>query len=180
MWLQTKPANARPSAPAAPTPPEASKRRDFRTTAKAGKPGEQAAIAFSDRAGQTSPMEKKHAALVYVGPSKKIAGTSSEFLIMTKLIEGFARIAPAGRAQQLQHGVFLCDLDACFPAIMALIQEAQTYAACVLVAEIGEAPVMLSPDYKEAAAFLQKMGRRVQMTGQKEEMIPVAPQAEGQ
>jgi hypothetical protein len=117
-------------------------------------------------------MEKKHAALVYVGPSKKIAGTSSEFLIMTKLIEGFARIAPAGKTQQLQHGVFLCDLDACFPAIMALIQEAQTYAACVLVSEIGDAPVMLSPDYKEAAAFLQRMGRRVQLTGNKDDVVP--------
>ena len=123
-------------------------------------------------------MEKKHAALVYVGPSKKIAGTSSEFLIMTKLIEGFSRIAPAGKIQQLQHGVFLCDLDVCFPAIMALIQEAQTYSACVFVSEIGEAPVMLSPDYKEAATFLQKMGRRVQLTGNKEDAVPVAPRLE--
>jgi hypothetical protein len=104
-------------------------------------------------------------ALVHVGPSKRIAGTSSEFLIIMKLVEEFLKHAPTGKVQQIQHGVFVCELDACYPAILSLIQEAKTYAACVLVSEIGDAPVLISPDYQEAAAFLQATGRRVQLTG---------------
>jgi hypothetical protein len=105
------------------------------------------------------------AAIVHVGPSRKIAGTSSEFLIIMKLVEEFLKHTPPGRALPLQHGVFLCDLDACYPAILTLIQEAKTYAACVVVTEIGDSPVLMSPDYPDAVAFLQSMGRRVQLTG---------------
>jgi hypothetical protein len=108
---------------------------------------------------------KPPVAIVHVGPSKRIAGTSSEFLIIMKLVEEFLKQTPAGKAQQLQHGVFVCELDACYPAILALIEEAKTYAACVLVTEVGDSPVLLSPDYQEAAGFLQAMGHRVQLTG---------------
>ncbi|HVU18718.1 MAG TPA: hypothetical protein VHD32_17575 [Candidatus Didemnitutus sp.] len=106
-------------------------------------------------------------ALVHVGPSKKIAATSSEFLITMKLVEGFLKAAPAGKVMQLQHGLFLCELDSCFPAIMGLVHEAKTYAACVLVTEVGSSPVMLSPEYQDAAGLLQSMGHRVQLTGPK-------------
>jgi len=105
------------------------------------------------------------AAIVHVGPSRKIAGTSSEFLIIMRLVDEFAKRAPSGKSVALQHGVFVCDLDACYPAILGLVQEAKNYAACVLVTEIGPAPVLLSPQYEEAAAFLRSMGRRVQFTG---------------
>ena len=108
---------------------------------------------------------KSAAALVCVGPSKKIVGTSSEFLIIMKLIEEFIENCPTGYVQQIQHGVFLCEMDSCFPAITSLIQEAKTYSAYVLVAELGESPVMLSPEYYEAAALLQGLGHRVQLTG---------------
>ena len=108
---------------------------------------------------------KPPTAIVHLGPSKKIAGTSSEFLIIMRLVDEFAQHVPPGRAHQLQHGVFVCDLDACYPAILTLIQEAKNYAACVFVSEIGDAPVLLSPQYQEAAAFLRTMGRRVQFTG---------------
>ncbi|HEY4301241.1 MAG TPA: hypothetical protein VGM73_10230 [Candidatus Didemnitutus sp.] len=110
-------------------------------------------------------MDLKPAALVHVGPSKKIAATSSEFLIIMKLVEGFLKVAPAGKAQQLQHGLFLCELDACYPAIMGLVHEAKTYAACVLVAEIGAGPMLLSPEYEEAGQLLHDLGHRWQYTG---------------
>jgi hypothetical protein len=110
-------------------------------------------------------MDSKPAALVHLGPSKKIAATSSEFLIIMKLVEGFLKVAPAGKAQQLQHGLFLCELDACYPAIMALVHEARTYAACVLVTEVGAGPVLMSPEYQEAGEFLNELGHRVQFTG---------------
>jgi len=108
---------------------------------------------------------KSAAAIVCVGPSKKIVGTSSEFLIIMKLIEEFLGNCPAGNVQQIQQGVFLCEMDSCFPAIATLIQEAKTYSAYVLVAELGGSPVMISPEYQEAAALLQGLGHRVQLTG---------------
>jgi hypothetical protein len=65
--------------------------------------------------------------------------------------------------RQISSLTFLADQNECFPELIELIQHCNEHKIKLLIAEVGELPVLLSPEYQADAEFLEGMGRKVRM-----------------
>jgi hypothetical protein len=72
---------------------------------------------------------------------------------------------------QVDDNMFLVDLDACYPAVIKLIEYCNQSssvrgqpAARLLIAELSGSPLTLSPDHQGVLELAQKMGLQVRLT----------------
>jgi len=120
--------------------------------------------------GQTKPI------IVVICVS--ITGTSqaSDYY---KIVENFFQGCDARRFIKVSDGTYLAAQDACYPAILQIIAYCNRSkdvpgqpTARLMIAELSECPVVLSPDHQDAQSLVREMGRQVRLT----KFPPPAPQ----
>jgi len=72
---------------------------------------------------------------------------------------------------KLGNGMYLANQDACYPAILELVDYCNQAkdvpgqpSARLMIAELSEFPISLSPAHQDAQALALKMGRQVKLT----------------
>ena len=66
---------------------------------------------------------------------------------------------------KLGAGVILAEEDACYPAILNLVQQCQKGQAPFLIVPLGKRPITLSPDYQGLQEWLADKGQGLRLTG---------------
>jgi len=83
---------------------------------------------------------------------------------------------------KLSDGVFLVNQDECYPALIKLIDYCNQSKdvpghpnARLMIAELSESPIVLSPQYQDAIKTMTEMGLRVRYTRFPAQSIPNRP-----
>jgi len=73
--------------------------------------------------------------------------------------------------KKLNEGVYLVNQDTCYPAILRVIDYCGQSKnapgqpnARLMIAELSESPIILSPEYQDVHALVKEMGRQVRLT----------------
>ena len=85
---------------------------------------------------------------------------------------------------KLKQGVYLVNEDSGYPAILQIISYCNKSRdipgqpnARLMVAELSESPIILSPEYQDVQSLIREMGRRVRSTRfpSPEQQLPIRP-----
>jgi len=112
--------------------------------------------------------EKSNAVLVALCPPEQPFSDDTE-AHNRKLIDVMERAGSCletcgDDALRLSKFLFLVDQDSCFGEIVKLIAYCNSNGVRLLISEVGESPVLLSPTHQAAKAFLEERRHRVRMT----------------